>query len=32
LVENNGNKVEIRKKWIACRGNKNDKGQWGGGG
>jgi len=20
LVENNGNKVEIRKKWIACRG------------
>jgi len=29
LVENNGNKVEIRKKWIACRGNKSDKGNRG---
>jgi predicted transposase len=25
LVGNNGNKVEIRKRWIACRGNKSDK-------
>jgi hypothetical protein len=29
LVENNGDKVEIRKKWIACRGNKSDKGNRG---
>jgi predicted transposase len=29
LVENNGNKVEIRKKWIACRGNKSDNGNRG---
>jgi len=29
IVENNGNKVEIRKKWIACRGNKSDKGNRG---
>ena len=29
LVESNGNKVEIRKKWIACRGNKSDKGNRG---
>jgi len=29
LVENNGNKIEIRKKWIACRGNKSDKGNRG---
>ena len=29
LVENNGNKVEIKKKWIACRGNKSDKGNRG---
>jgi predicted transposase len=29
LVENNGNKVEIRKRWIACRGNKSDKGNRG---
>jgi len=29
LVENNGNKVEVRKKWIACRGNKGDKGNRG---
>ncbi len=29
LVENNGNKVEIRKKWIACRRNKSDKGNGG---
>ncbi|WP_048052558.1 hypothetical protein [Saccharolobus islandicus] len=29
LVENNGNKVEIRKKWIACRGSKADKGNRG---
>jgi predicted transposase len=29
LVENNGNKVEIRKRWIACRGNKSDNGNRG---
>ena len=29
LVENNCNKIEIRKKWIACRGNKSDKGNRG---
>jgi hypothetical protein len=29
LVENNGNKVEVRKRWIACRGNKSDKGNRG---
>jgi len=29
LVENNGNKVEIKKRWIACRGNKSDKGNRG---
>ena len=29
LVLVNGNKVEIRKKWIACRGNKSDKGNRG---
>jgi len=29
LVENNGNKIEIRKKWIACRGNKSDEGNRG---
>jgi hypothetical protein len=29
LVENNGNKIEIRKNWIACRGNKSDKGNRG---
>ncbi|MFP3234725.1 MAG: hypothetical protein RXR08_14120, partial [Sulfolobaceae archaeon] len=29
LVENKGSKVEIRKKWIACRGNKSDKGNRG---
>jgi len=29
LVENNGNKVEVRKRWIACRGNKSDNGNRG---
>jgi hypothetical protein len=29
LVENKGSKVEIRKRWIACRGNKSDKGNRG---
>jgi hypothetical protein len=29
LVENNGNKVEVRERWIACRGNKSDKGNRG---
>ena len=29
LVKNNGNKVEIKKRWIACRGNKSDKGNRG---
>ena len=29
LVESNGNKVEVRKKWIACRGNKSDNGNRG---
>jgi len=29
LVENNGNKVEIKRRWIACRGNKSDKGNRG---
>ncbi|MFP3202342.1 MAG: hypothetical protein RXR43_08895 [Sulfolobus sp.] len=29
LIENNGNKVEVRKRWIACRGNKSDKGNRG---
>ena len=26
LVENKGSKVEIKKRWIACKGNKSDKG------
>jgi hypothetical protein len=29
LIKNNGNKVEVRKRWIACRGNKSDKGNRG---
>jgi len=29
LVESNGNKVEVRKRWIACRGNKSDNGNRG---
>ncbi|MFP3242305.1 hypothetical protein, partial [Caldisphaera sp.] len=29
LVENKGSKIEIRKNWIACRGNKSDKGNRG---
>jgi len=29
LVENKGSKVEVRKRWIACRGNKSDKGNRG---
>ncbi|WP_243671631.1 hypothetical protein [Vulcanisaeta sp. JCM 16161] len=29
LVKNNGNKVEVRRRWIACRGNKSDKGNRG---
>ena len=29
LVENKGSKVEVRKKWIACRGSKADKGNRG---
>jgi len=29
LVENNGNKIEIKRRWIACRGNKSDKGNRG---
>jgi len=29
LVENNGNKVEIKKRWIVCKGNKSDKGNRG---
>jgi predicted transposase len=29
LVKNKGSKIEIRKKWIACRGNKSDKGNRG---
>jgi predicted transposase len=29
LVENNGNKVEVRKRWIACRGSKADNGNRG---
>ncbi|MFZ8789298.1 MAG: hypothetical protein ACO2OZ_06470 [Acidilobaceae archaeon] len=29
LVENKGSKIEIRKKWIACRGNKSDGGNRG---
>ena len=29
LVENKGSKVEIKKRWIACRGNKSDKGNRG---
>ncbi|AEE94642.1 OrfB transposable element-related protein, IS605 [Acidianus hospitalis W1] len=29
LVENKGSKVEIRKKWIACRGSKGDNGNRG---
>ncbi len=29
LVENNGNKVEVRKRWIACRGSKADRGNRG---
>jgi hypothetical protein len=29
LVENKGNKVEVRKRWIAFRGNKSDKGNRG---
>ncbi|QIW25329.1 hypothetical protein EWF20_06780 [Sulfolobus sp. S-194] len=29
LVENKGSKVEIKRRWIACRGNKNDKGNRG---
>jgi hypothetical protein len=29
LVENKGSKVEIKKRWIACRGNKSDNGNRG---
>jgi predicted transposase len=29
LVENKGSKVEVRKRWIACRGNKSDNGNRG---
>jgi len=29
LVESNGNKVEVRKRWITCRGNKSDNGNRG---
>jgi predicted transposase len=29
LVENKGSKVEVRKRWIACRGSKGDKGNRG---
>jgi predicted transposase len=29
LVENKGSKVEVRKKWIACMGNKSDNGNRG---
>ncbi|ACP55396.1 conserved hypothetical protein [Sulfolobus islandicus M.16.27] len=29
LVKNNGNKIEIKRRWIACRGSKSDKGNRG---
>ena len=29
LVENKGSKVEIKKRWIVCKGNKSDKGNRG---
>lgn len=29
LVENKGNKVEIKRRWVACRGSKADKGNRG---
>jgi len=29
LIENNGNKIEIRRRWIACRGSKADRGNRG---
>jgi len=29
LVENKGSKIEIKKRWIACRGNKSDNGNRG---